>query len=186
MERFFAQRLFGPLRLDKLERQLRTSARERKRGGKLAATRLRQQVADTDRKLKIQIQALEDGIEPDLVTARIAELRAERDDYQAALDELPAEDLDREEDDLAANLARIPDLTEQLRAAPREIKRQTFEAFGLHIAFDKAQRSIEISATITEAVAQAFENTKALQSEGFQVTVSDIAGAGFEPATFGL
>jgi len=39
---------------------------------------------------------------------------------------------------------------------------------------------------LTEAVAQAFENTKALQAEGFQVTFSDIAGAGFEPATFGL
>ena len=66
------------------------------------------------------------------------------------------------------------------------MKRQTFDAFGLRIEYDKAERRIEISATVTEAVADAFENTKALQSEGFQVTVSDIAGAGFEPATFGL
>jgi hypothetical protein len=39
-------------------------------------------------------------------------------------------------------------------------------------------------------VAEAFENTKTLRVEGLQladgVTVSDIAGAGFEPATFGL
>jgi len=68
----------------------------------------------------------------------------------------------------------------------QHLARQVFDAFGLRIEFDKAQRRIEISATITEAVAEAFENTKALQSEGFQVTVTGIAGAGFEPATFGL
>ncbi len=63
---------------------------------------------------------------------------------------------------------------------------KTFDAFGLRIEFDKAQRRIELSATVAEAVADAFENTKALQTEGFQVTVNEIAGAGFEPATFGL
>ena len=36
---------------------------------------------------------------------------------------------------------------------------------------------IEISATVSEVVAEAFEKTEALQSEGFSVTVSDIAGA---------
>jgi hypothetical protein len=47
-----------------------------------------------------------------------------------------------------------------------------------------------VSATISEAVAEAFKNTEALGIEGLRiadgVTVSDIAGAGFEPATFGL
>ena len=50
-----------------------------------------------------------------------------------------------------------------------------------------------ISASITEAVASAFENTKGRRAEAFEavngdllVTASDIAGAGFEPATFGL
>jgi hypothetical protein len=39
---------------------------------------------------------------------------------------------------------------------------------------------------VSEAVANAFENAKALQEEGSAVVVRDIAGAGFEPATFGL
>jgi len=80
-----------------------------------------------------------------------------------------------------------------LRDAPPAIKRQTFEAFNLKIAYDKAERRIEVSAAVTEAVADAFKNTKALREEGLRVeggglavTVSDIAGAGFEPATFGL
>jgi hypothetical protein len=48
------------------------------------------------------------------------------------------------------------------------------------------ERRIEISATVSEAVAQAFENAKDLPQEVSRVTLRDIAGAGFEPATFGL
>jgi hypothetical protein len=39
---------------------------------------------------------------------------------------------------------------------------------------------------VSAAVADAFENVRALQKEGSEVVVRDIAGAGFEPATFGL
>jgi endonuclease III-like uncharacterized protein len=47
-------------------------------------------------------------------------------------------------------------------------------------------RRIEISATMSETIAQAFENAKDLPEEVSRVTLRDIAGAGFEPATFGL
>lgn len=47
----------------------------------------------------------------------------------------------------------------------------------------KAERRVEISAAVTEAVAKAFENYEALHGEGSPlagvVTVSDIAGARF-------
>jgi len=66
------------MRLDKLARQLKTHGRDEQRQGKLLATRLRQQTAEADRKIKVQIQALEDGIEPEIVTARIAELKADK------------------------------------------------------------------------------------------------------------
>jgi hypothetical protein len=49
-----------------------------------------------------------------------------------------------------------------------------------------AERRIEISATVSEAVASAFEKKKALPKEGSLVVLTDIAAAGFEPATFGL
>jgi hypothetical protein len=61
-----------------------------------------------------------------------------------------------------------------------------FESFDLRIAYDKVERRVELSATVSEAVADAFENAKALQAEGSSVVVTDIAGAGFEPATSGL
>ncbi len=38
----------------------------------------------------------------------------------------------------------------------------------------------------SEAVADAFENAKALQKEGLSVVATDIAGVGFEPTTSGL
>ena len=41
-----------------------------------------------------------------------------------------------------------------------ELKRQVFEAFCLEVRYDKVERRIEISATVAEAVAKAFENAK--------------------------
>ena len=45
---------------------------------------------------------------------------------------------------------------------------------------------VAISATVSEAIANAFENAKTLLVQGSSVVVTDIAGAGFEPATSGL
>ena len=66
------------------------------------------------------------------------------------------------------------------------VKRQLFDAFELDVQFAKLERRVRITATVTAAVARAFENEKAPEDGGFQVCTSDIAGAGFEPATFGL
>ena len=52
--------------------------------------------------------------------------------------------------------------------------------------YDKAERRVELTATVSEAVADAFENAKALQMDGSSVVPTDIAGVGFEPTTSGL
>ncbi|HXV05730.1 MAG TPA: recombinase family protein [Solirubrobacterales bacterium] len=184
--RFFEQRIFGPLRLERLEKQLRAQARSERANGKLAGTRLRQQIAEIDRKIKAQVIALEDGVEPELVTQRIAELRVDKEALAEALLEVGAGREEGEDEELALQLARVPDLTRSLAQASPEVQRQVFQAFDLQIAYDKVGRRIEISATVSQAIADAFENTKALQMEGSQVVPRDIAGAGFEPATFGL
>jgi hypothetical protein len=84
------------------------------------------------------------------------------------------------------NMARVPDLTKALCDASPEVQRQVFEAFELQILYDKAERRIEIWATVSEAVANAFEKKEALPKEGSLVVLRDTAGAGFEHATFGL
>ena len=177
--RFFEQRIFGPMRLDKLAKQLRAHDRDRRRNGKLAGTRMRQQVGELDRKIKAQVQALEKGVEPELVSERIAELRAEKQALEDALAGMDAGRQEAEDEELTEQLARIPDLSEALREAPAPIKRQVFELFDLRIAYDKVERRVELSATVSEAVAEAFENAKALQAEGSSVVVTDIAGARF-------
>jgi hypothetical protein len=70
---------------------------------------------------------------------------------------------------LTKQLARVPDLSQALREAPAAIKRQTYQAFDLRIAYDKAERRVVVS----EAVAGAFENAKALLAEGSSVIVTE-------------
>ena len=125
------------------------------------------------------MQALENGIEPELVSERIAELRADKEALEETLAEVGAEREEAEDDELAKQLEKLPDLSKALAEAPPEVQRQVFEAFELQIAYDKVGRRIELSATVSEAVADAFENTKALRKEGSVVVVRDIAGARF-------
>ncbi len=56
-----------------------------------------------------------------------------------------------------------------------------FDAFCLLITYDKPGRRIEISATITEAIADALHNAKDLPQEVSSVAQRDIAGARFVP-----
>jgi len=146
---------------------------------RLAGTRIRQQIAELDRKIKAQVQALERGIEPELVSERIGELRGEKEALENALAGIGADRQEAEDEELTEQLARLPDLSKALRDAPPSIKRQVFASFDLQIAYDKAERRVELSATVSEAVADAFENAKALETTARGVVVRDIAGARF-------
>jgi hypothetical protein len=119
--------------------------------------------------------ALEEGVEPELVSERIGELRADKE----ALAEVGPEREESDDDEPGRQLARVPDLTKSLARATPEVQQEIFEPFELQIAYDKIGRRIEISATVSEAVADAFENTKALRKEGSGVVARDIAGARF-------
>ena len=72
--------------------------------------RIRKQIAELERKIKAQVQALEKGIEPELVSERIAELRAEKEALEEALAAIGAEREEAEDEELAVQLARVPDL----------------------------------------------------------------------------
>jgi len=96
---------------------------------------------------------------------------------EEALSEISVEREEEEDKEMAEQLARAPDLTKALAKAPPAVHRQVFEAVELQIAYDKPGGRIELTATVSEAVAEAFENTKALRREGSVVAVRDIAGA---------
>ena len=69
---------------------------------------------------------------------------------------------------------------------PELVSERIGELRGEKQALEEALRKVEISATVSEAVANAFEKQKALPKEGSLVVLREVAGAGFEPATFGL
>ena len=167
------------MRLDKLSKQLRAESRSKRRDGELAGTRIRQQVAELDRKIKAQVIALEEGIEPDLVSERIGELRAQKEALEDALADLGAERGEAEDEELSRRLETVPDLSESLRTASTQIKRQVFKAFDLQIAYDKREGRVEISATVSEEFAKALDNSEAVFGEGSAVTLMNIAGARF-------
>ena len=96
-----------------------------------------------------------EGDRAELVSERIGELRGEKEALEEALAGIGAEPQEAEDEELAAQLARLPDLGEALREAPPAIKRQVFESFDLQIVYDKVERRVELSATVSEAVADA-------------------------------
>ena len=81
-----------------------------------------------------------------------------------------------EHEELTERLDRLPDLSKALREAPPEIKRQVFVSFDLQIGYDKTEHRVELSATVSEAVADAFDNAKALEAEGSSVVVRHSGG----------
>ena len=182
VERFFAERIFGPMRLEKLAVQLRAHEKKTAKTAKDGEKRLRAEVEDLDRRIGLQIEALEQELAPGLVRKRIAELEQAKEKAQEELRELaPSAPQKGGSEDLAASLARLPDLAQALRDAPPALKRQVFEAFELRILYDKVDRRIEVSATITETVAKALENEKDLPKEALGVAPTDIAGARYVP-----
>ena len=85
----------------------------------------------------------------------------------------------RRREELERRLAAVPDLSESLRTASPQIKRQVFEAFDLQIAVDRTEGRVEISATVSEEVAKALNTKDPLAREGLAVVPKDIAGARF-------
>jgi hypothetical protein len=79
------------------------------------------------------VQALEKGIEPELIAERIGELRNENEVLEEALVGIGAEREEAEAEELSEQLARVPDLTKALREASPAVQRQVFQAFELQI-----------------------------------------------------
>ena len=125
---------------------------------------MRRQVADLDDAIGLQIEAIEKGIEPELVGQRIMQLRAEKERIEEAQRALQL-DVAADHSQLAASLERMPDLTKQLRRASPEVKRALFDAFELRIVYDKPNNRVQISATITEEVAEALGSATELPQE---------------------
>ena len=186
---FLGRRLFGPDRLHLLRDELATALADGddSRTAELAA--VTRQLAEIDQAVRRQALRLEEHDDPDhpvvaAAKARIEELAGRR----AALDEqrrrLEAHRSNAPQpQEIEALLASIPDLRLALaRYGPAELA-DLFDAFDVTVTYDKPSHSLELAATITADLVPAPER---LQPPRRRSQNSDIAGAGFEPATSGL
>jgi hypothetical protein len=80
-------------------------------------------------------------------------------------------------------LDAIPDMRDALQTADGHELADIVEAFDVTVTYDKTNARLELAATITPELVTAKEKTTAQKGRSRDF---GIAGAGFEPATFGL
>src|SRR4029077_706079 len=185
---FLARRVFGPDRLCLLRDELAnaTASTWETHAGDLS--RHESELRDIGRSLRVQALRLEEHEDPKhpvvvLATERIEELSTRKSGVTAAIEALKAQrPAGHHPDEIAAMLDAVPDLRKALKTASDEQLTDIFDAFDVTISYDKASQQMQLGATITpELLPQ-----NARDRSGEQSRVLDIAGAGFEPATFGL
>ncbi len=86
-------------------------------------------------------------------------------------------------DEIEAMLAAVPDLRPSLQTAGPEELADLLEAFDVTAVYDKGGRTLELGATV---IAELVPDKGKPRRSGAPSGISSIAGAGFEPATFGL
>jgi hypothetical protein len=85
-------------------------------------------------------------------------------------------------DEIAAMLDAVPDLRKALKTASGEQLADIFGAFDVTVSYDKASQQLDLAATVTPELLP--QNDR--DHSGERSRVLEVAGAGFEPATFGL
>jgi site-specific DNA recombinase len=187
---FMGRRLFGPDRLRLLRDELARYVEEGAGGHAAERERLTREGDDLDRARYRQALRLEEHDDPEhpvvaLAKRRIAELSARREAVADALAALDAEhpDRSREAAEIERMLADVPDLRPALRRASAEELAEILDAFDVTAVYDKLNRTLELSATVTPEFLET--NRPPSGRSGNSGDIS-IAGAGFEPATFGL
>ena len=122
-----------------------------------------------------------------LAKRRIAELSARREAAEEAIAALEDERPDGGRPaEIEAMLAAVPDLRPALRSASEEELAEILDRFEVEAVYDKAGRTLELAATITPELVPETEKTRPPSGRSGNSGQISIAGAGFEPATFGL
>jgi site-specific DNA recombinase len=187
---FLSRRLFGADRLRLLRDELADSTASTWEHHDADAERLEDELRKINRSLRVQTLRLEEHEDPAhpivaLATERITELSTRKaavvDALEALKDMRPA---GHHPDEIAAMLDAVPDLRPTLTTATAEELAEIFRAFDVRITYDKTRQVLDLAATIVPGLLPDSAN-ESDRPEG-RSQINDIAGAGFEPATFGL
>jgi site-specific DNA recombinase len=183
---FLNRRVFGPDRLRLLRDELADATSSTWDEHKADLERLEGELSSISRSLRAQTLRLEEHEDPNhpvvaLATERIEELSTRKSTVTEAIETLTAKrPAGHNPDEVAAMLDAVPDLRKTLDAASASQLTEIFSAFDVRITYDKANERLNLAATITPELLP--DNDCA----GERSRMFDIAGAGFEPATFGL
>jgi site-specific DNA recombinase len=185
---FMAERLFGDDRLRLLAEHAAEATGEDWKEHDAEMSRLRREKAKIEKALYQQALRLEEHDDPDHPVVKLATQRIEALSEQEATIAASIASLDRNRPDgtdpaeVEAMLDAIPDLRSALAEADGEELVELFDAFDIAVSYDKPEATLEVSASLRNHLPErALELATAGRSQ-----VDDIAGAGFEPATFGL
>jgi hypothetical protein len=182
IDAFFATRVFGADRLAHFRKQSSTLAAEQESENGSERERAGRQLGEVDQRIERQLGAIEAGVDPIVVGERIRELKAERQEVEAAiaqLDQAARNGKGFDVEEAAAILDSLPDLAKPLAEADPELRRSVFEAFRLRVEIDRNAGLVRLKALVSSAFSQAKDLSDVCATTA-------IAGAGFEPATFGL
>jgi hypothetical protein len=153
---------------------------------------LQRSIADIDERIQPQIRHLEtdDDIDHPIVAAarqRIADLTSQRTAPGDALSDQEGrhvpQQLAPQTIDVAAVLSRIPDLRAALGTYSDEELADLSDAFDVIVRVAKERSEVEVYFALADDLSERLRRER--PPEGGR-TNGDIAGAGFEPATFGL
>jgi DNA invertase Pin-like site-specific DNA recombinase len=187
---FLGRRIFGPDRLHLLRDELADSTASTWEEHTAELTRLEAELPGIRRALRVQTLRLEEQEDPEhpivaLASERIVELSTRKAAVTDAIEALKAtRPAGYHPDEIVAMLDAVPDLRETLANATPEKLAEIFGAFDVTITFDKANQFLDLGATIMPQLlpAHLHESDRPEEPSG----MFEVAGAGFEPATFGL
>ncbi len=188
---FLARRVFGPDGLRLLHDELAGATVSSWQQHGPEAERLEEDLGKLDRSLRMQSLRLEEHEDPNhpivaLASERIVELTARKAAVTDALSALKTKrPAGHDPDEVLAMLDAVPDLRPALATATEEKLAAIFQAFDVEITYDRDQQTLKLAATITPELLPDLEPDENDRPEG-RSQINGIAGAGFEPATFGL
>jgi site-specific DNA recombinase len=187
---FLARRVFAPDRLQLLRDELTDATASPWEEHTAEVQRLKAELGKINRSLRAQTLRLEEHEDPNhpivaLASERIVELSTRK---AAVTDRLAALKAQRpaghHPDEIAAILDAVPDLRPTIATATEEELAEIFRTFDVEIAYDKDRQVLNLAATITPELVPDLANEND-RPEG-RSWDNEVAGAGFEPATFGL
>lgn len=181
---FMTRRIFGPERLRHLRHELAEAATGSGDRRDAELVRLRSELKEIDQALYRQALRMEEHDDPDhpvvaLAKQRIAELSARRAAIEKAVLAAEAAQPDTATPaEIEAMLDAVPDLRSALASATPDELAEILDAFDVTVAYDKPNRTLALSASVTPDTAEALNANRPPEGRS---GISSIAGERFNP-----